>query len=159
MGMSTLHIVVPFAHRHAVNNLLDEVQSSSSYPTLSIDENEEGFDVRAEWSDLETTRGVMERAGARIVAGRRVALFDGKPRLSREQGFSTLQVTVSDEMREKVEGVLAEVNADAPAPCLSISETDGGFEVRAELPDLAVVRSALRQIGGRVSPSRSRVDF
>jgi hypothetical protein len=65
--------------------------------------------------------------------------------------FSTLQVVVSDEMREKVEGVLAEVNADSPAACLSISESDAGFDVRGEQADLAAARSALQYIGGRVS--------
>jgi hypothetical protein len=73
--------------------------------------------------------------------------------------FSTLQVVVPDEMRETVEAVLAEVNADAPAPCLSISETDAGFDVRAELADVAAVRSALQYIGGRVSAGWRRVEF
>jgi hypothetical protein len=66
--------------------------------------------------------------------------------------FATMKVLVSDAKRETVEillGEIADLNGNA---LLSVSETDAGFEVRAEPCDLADVRTLLSGMGGVFSP-------
>jgi hypothetical protein len=75
MAFFTLRVIVPNHRRCEVLNILDEVESSPSYPTLSIYETDDGFDVWAESVAIATTRNFLERAGG-VVSGNRTVIFD-----------------------------------------------------------------------------------
>lgn len=78
MAFSTMRVIVPNQHRHSILNVLDEVQGLSAYPTLSISETNEGFDVRGGAADLATASEYLVQAGCRAPSSRTV-IFDGPP--------------------------------------------------------------------------------
>jgi hypothetical protein len=106
MVFSTMRVIVPNQHRHSVLNVLDEVQASSSYPTLSISETNEGFDVRGEPADLATASDFLARAGCRVPSARTV-IFDAFPANEVIVLYSAGQAQVAFSSRDKMRAWLS----------------------------------------------------
>jgi hypothetical protein len=101
MAFSTMRVIVPNQHRYAILNVLDEVQGSSSYPTLSISETNEGFDVRGEPADLAVANDFLVRAGCRAPSTRTV-IFDAFPSAEVIVLYSAGQAQVAFSSRDKM---------------------------------------------------------